>query len=133
MTPGDEGHASDGAKPDHQTDDSDGEQHPPGVGSAPARRTLHSGLALVDVRAVPLGPSSRRVAFTPAEAGLLLIELQDSGTDTNHALNVATSSLGAVEAGRITGVEVQAGKRVVFDIELDAPFEGTLRVVANAI
>ena len=133
MSPGDEGDAVGGIEPNQSKNESQKEQHHPDVGSAPARRTLHSGLALVDVRAVPLGPSLRRVAFTPAETGQLFIELQDSGTDTNHALAVATASIGSIESGRITGVEVEAGKRVVFDVELDAPFEGTLRVVANAV
>lgn len=102
-------------------------------GGTTFRRAQHSGLMLANVRAVPLGPSQRRVAFTPAETGRLSIELQDSGTDTNYALEVAATSVGTIESGCITGVDAEAGVRVVLEIELTAPFEGTLRVVANAI
>lgn len=133
MAPGDDDTTVDGVKVSQTSSDNQTEQSHPSVGSAPARRTLHSGLAILDVRAVPLGLDSRRVAFTPTHTGHILIELQDSGTDTNHALGVAAASLGTIEAGRITGVEVQAGKRVVLDVKLNDPFEGTLRIVTNAV
>jgi hypothetical protein len=131
--PGDEGREAGGLNPDGPGGESQSEQPRAEVGSASAQRTLHSGLALADVRAVPLGPNRRRVAFTPAETGRLLIELQDSGTDTNYALRVAAASRGTVEGGRIAGVEARSGERLVLDVELEAPFVGTLRVVANAV
>ena len=101
--------------------------------TAPSQRLIHSGLPLEDVRAVPLTPTKRRVAFTPTTSGKFIIELQDSGTDTNYALSVVASSAGKVEQGRITRLAVKAGKRIIIEVELAFPFNGTLRVVANAI
>lgn len=98
-----------------------------------ATRTATSGTPLQDVRAVPLEPNRRRVAFTPNLTGLVTVELQDSGADTNYLLNVAGANIGHVKDGRIAGLEVVAGKRVVIDVELDRDFNGTLRVVANAV
>lgn len=97
------------------------------------KRTTATGIALRDVRAVPLAPQRRRVAFTPSVTGTVSVELQDSGADANYMLDVSGTSEGIVKAGRIEGLAVKAGNRVVLEIELGREFEGTLRVVANAI
>lgn len=132
--PGNVGGEPGGDRPDHPPSGGGGGENSTGdVGAASASRTQHSGLALADVRAVPLGPTRRRVAFTPADNGPLVIELQDSGTDTNYALAVVASSAGTISAGRITGVEARAGMRLMLDVELASAFDGTLRVVANAV
>lgn len=116
-----------------------GDEAEAGSGGAPAgspavpQRMLFSGFPLSDVRAVPLGPTRRRVAFTPSTSGELIIELQDSGTDTNYALRVVGTDVGEVEQGRLTKVGAQAGSRIVVGVELANPFSGTLRVVANAV
>jgi len=102
-------------------------------GQAIPQRMLFSGLPLSDVRAVPLGPTRRRVAFTPSTTGEFVIELQDSGTDTNYALRVVGTDTGEVEQGRLTKVAAQAGSRIVMEVELAEAFGGTLRVVANAV
>ncbi|AHE54157.1 hypothetical protein [Sphingomonas sanxanigenens] len=102
-------------------------------GASQQRKTQSSGLPLGDVRAVPLTPNSRRVAFTPSESGALVIELQDSGADTNYALAVHAASQGAIKDGRIEGIVAKAGARCIIDVELAQDFQGTLRVVANAI
>lgn len=123
------------SKPGEKGDDpqAPGSGGGPATGAALPQRTLFSGLALADVRAVPLTPSRRRVAFTPATTGELVVELQDSGTDTNYALVVVGSNLGVVEQGRISKIAAQAGSRVVLEVELAEAFSGTLRVVANAV
>lgn len=105
----------------------------PAGGAAVPQRMLFSGLPLADVRAVPLGPTRRRVAFTPSSSGELIIELQDSGTDTNYALRAVGTDTGEVEQGRLTKVIAQAGSRIVMEVELAEAFSGTLRVVANAV
>jgi hypothetical protein len=102
-------------------------------GGAQQRRTQGVGLPLSDVRAVLLSPNSRRVAFTPTASGVLNIELQDSGADTNYALQVTSSNVGTVKGGRIEQVPAKAGLRCVLDVELAQDFEGTLRIVANAV
>jgi len=131
--PGNVGGEPGGTSPEHPGGERTGEAPRGQVGAAPSTGRLQAGLPLADVRAVPLGPTRRQVAFTPAETGKLLIELQDSGTDTNYALGVATASAGTIEAGRITDIDVKAGVRLMLEVEFDAPFEGTLRVVANAV
>jgi hypothetical protein len=110
-----------------------GDQPASDNGGAQPKRTQSSGLPLGDVRAVPLAPNRRRVAFTPSASGTLLIELQDSGADTNYALSVHAVSTGNIKDGRIEGIAVKAGERCVIDVELEQDFQGTLRVVANAI
>lgn len=105
----------------------------PASGAAAPQRKLFTGLPLGDVRAVPLSPARRRVAFTPSTSGELIIELQDSGTDTNYPLAAIGSNVGQVEQGRVTKVEAKAGSRIVMDVDLAEPFSGTLRVVANAV
>lgn len=105
-----------------------------GAGGAVAQsRTTSTGLPLADVRAVPTGPRSRRVAFTPQMSGFVIVELQDSGADTNYALAAVASDLGNIDKGRISHIDVVAGQRCIFNVELDREFAGTLRVVANAI
>ena len=91
------------------------------------------GVPLQNVRAVPLGPGHRRVAFTPAISGTVSIELQDSGADTNYRLEVLAATVGEIRSGTICNVSVEAGERCVFEVELDPAFNGTLRVVANAV
>jgi hypothetical protein len=127
------GGGSGGTRPPAVAGDSDGEKPREGAGVDSVKRTLHNGLPLTDVRAVPLEPTRRRVAFTPTQSGNLVVELQDSGTDTNYALIVRQSSVGRIIGGRIQDVGVIAGQRLVFEVELAQPFAGTLRVVANAI
>ncbi len=97
------------------------------------KRTTATGIALRDVRAVLLTPTRRRVAFTPTVSGTVSLELQDSGADANYMLDVSNASEGIVKAGRIEELAVKAGSRVILEVELGREFEGTLRVVANAI
>lgn len=97
------------------------------------RRTAHAGLPLENVRAVPLSPTRRRVAFTPAMSGRISVELQDSGADLNYRLDACGSSQGTIRNGRVEELQVTAGQRCTIEVEFGAPFIGTLRVVANAV
>jgi hypothetical protein len=84
-----------------------------------------------DVRAVILAPEIRRVIFTPDQPGEIRLELEDSGADTNRTLKVTASSIGSVVQG---GVRLTCGKaRVTLDVTLERPFDGTVRVKANAV
>lgn len=116
-----------------ENDSEGGDQSGSEGGASQQRRTQSTGLLLGDVRAVPLASNRRRIAFTPAESGTLVVELQDSGADTNYALAVSAASEGVVKEGRIEGIETKAGTRYVIEVELAQNFLGTLRVVANAI
>ena len=104
-----------------------------GIPAGRGKRTTATGVALRDVRGVLIGPSRRRVGFTPAITGIVNVEIQDSGADTNHLLTVQGSDLGSVVDGRIEGIDVTAGERVVIEVDLDTEFAGTIRVVANAV
>jgi hypothetical protein len=92
-----------------------------------------SRMHLLNVRAIPTGPNSRRVAFTPERSGKIRVQIQDSGADTNRRLPVASSSVGNVRQGYIDDVKVEAGTRCVLDVEFDDDFSGTLRLTADAI
>ena len=97
------------------------------------KRTTVAGIPLRDVRAVPLAPNVRRVAFTPSITGTVNVELQDSGADANYMLDVRETSSGTIKGGRIEGLAVSEGIRVILEVVLDRAFAGTLRVVANAV
>ena len=122
-----------GGTGDGGKNDGDGGSASGAGGVAPVGRTIASGLPLSDVRAVLTGPRTRRVAFTPHVTGSVLVELQDSGADTNYALTVVQTDLGTLANGRIGQLEVVAGKRCILNVRLDKDFAGTLRVVANAV
>lgn len=91
-----------------------------------------AALPLRNVRAVVLSPARRRIAFTPDTGGTFRIELEDSGADTNRSLSVIGASDGDVAGGRLT-LACVANQRVVMEVDLERPFEGTVRVKANAI
>lgn len=97
------------------------------------KRITANGVALRDVRAILIGSTRRRVAFTPGMTGTVNVELQDSGADTNHLLEVKGTDLGSVVDGRIRGINITAGERVVIEVELNFEFKGTIRVVASAV
>lgn len=101
-------------------------------GGSGGKATSTVTLALRNVRAVVLAPNSRRISFTPDLDGVVRVELEDSGADTNRFLRAVASSSGAVVDGRLK-IECVAGKRVSVDIELERAFEGTVRVKANAV
>ena len=89
-------------------------------------------LALRNVRAVVTAPSTRRVSFTPEMGGELRLELEDSGADTNRLLRITETSVGNVADGRVK-LTCNAGQRVSLDLSLERPFEGTIRMKANAV
>lgn len=132
-SPGDVGLPADSA-PGTANDTGANREKPEGAsGLSQAKRTQATGLPLLDVRAVSLTPTRRRISFTPLQDGNLEVQLQMSGSDTNHALAVIRTDLGKVANGCVNGVSASANNRVVLEVELDRPFEGTLRVVANAV
>lgn len=114
------------------TNDSDGGSASSGGGIGGQSKTVGS-MSLKNVRAVILGEAKRRIAFTADAAGLLRVELEDSGADTNRLLRCTSTSLGTIEDGRITGVPATVGARVVLDVQLEREFAGTIRVRANAV
>lgn len=102
-------------------------------GASIGKRTTANGINLRNVRAVLIGPRERTVGFTPSITGLLQVELQASGADSNDFIEVEGSDTGNLVDGRIQGIEAVEGERVIINIKLASDFEGTVRVVANAV
>ncbi len=90
-------------------------------------------VGLLNVRALTLSNSRRRVNFTPTLSGSITIEFQESGADTNYLLPVSSGSEGVVESGKLAGLVVTAGQRTTIEVDFSRPFAGTLRMVANAV
>jgi hypothetical protein len=121
-----------GAKSERTGDDASSSGQPEGgAGKSPTVATR--AIAVRDVRAIPLDTSRRRIAFTPLQTGIIRLELQDSGADTNHPLEVKAASKGTVKAGRIEFLGVVANSRFTLDVELSSAFAGTIRVVTDAV
>ena len=127
------GEGGSSAQSDLGNDKSTGTKNQAGKSGSRGTRAAPSGVELRDVRAVMLEKSWRKVAFTPSITGIISVELQDSGADTNHLLKVKNTTVGSMADGRIDGIHVVAGKRCIIDVELTSDFEGTIRVVANAV
>lgn len=90
-------------------------------------------IALIDVRAVPLGGSRRQISFKADHDGLVSLRLQASGADNNHPLSVVTSTMGEVNQGSVTNVKVERGVRYYLNVTLDREFPGAMRISANAV
>jgi hypothetical protein len=103
-----------------------------GGGSGGGQSTPAPAVGLRNVRAVILAKNKRRIYFTPEKGGDVRIELEDSGADTNRLLKVIGSNIGSVVDGRLK-LACAAHSRTLVEVELERPFEGTVRVKANAI
>lgn len=90
-------------------------------------------IELQNVRAIPISATKRRIIFTPRAAGLLTLEIQDSGADANYELSVIATNMGSIVNGKVEGIKVDSGGRYTLEIELDRKFDGTIRMVANAV
>lgn len=114
--------------------DSSGGDDASGGGMGNAQHGAFSSAPVRDVRAVPLADKRRRrIAFTPLRTGMGRVVLQDSGADTDRALNVVSSTIGKVAAGMVGSLPMISGERLMFEVELDREFVGTIKVVADAI
>jgi hypothetical protein len=88
---------------------------------------------LSNVRSVVLNSKKRRVAFTPGFTGTMELLVYEAGADTDRRLNVNRSSAGKARNGIIKNVPVKRGVRTTLDIELDANFEGAMKVAGHEI
>jgi hypothetical protein len=113
-------------------DEGSGEGEHGGSGGGGTKNTP-APVKLANVRSIPMGTRKRKVAFTPDFSGDVRIAVEDSGADSNHALQVVSSSAGTVNQGKIEGIKVTAGMRCSIEIELARDFDGAMRVTANAV
>jgi len=127
---------------DSHNDASGGDKAPEGGSGSQPLHAATAPVAIKNVRAVPILPAVRRVAFTPSMNGIARVRLEDSGADTNRPLAIVAATWHdkhddvpppLVEGGIIKKLTITAGKRCVLDVELGIDFEGTMRVVADAV
>ncbi len=91
------------------------------------KRTSHGEVSLDLVRNVPLGPSSRRVYFTPLESGRGLLRVAAAGLAYEATLRVTSASSGIVKSGSVR-MEVTADVRMTVDLAFDVPCDGPIVV-----
>ena len=109
----------------------------PGGGDGGAKKQMpipvYGTLGLSNVRAIPLGPSQRRLSFTPSKTCRARLMVEDSGADTNHKLQIKSATQGTVVQGLIDGLDLTADVRCTIEINFEGNFLGTMRVIADAI
>lgn len=85
-----------------------------------------------NVRSVPLGKKNRRVAFTPLKTGAISLRLMEAGADTDYGTSIVKASDGKVVNGCVV-LNVVAGSRFIFEVELNREFTGAVKVVAHEV
>jgi hypothetical protein len=103
-----------------------------GGGGGGAASTNKSPVDISNVRAIVLGDTSRRIAFTPFSTGTVLVELREAGADSDYPLAITSAQNGTI---RGDGVELRvvAGQRVVLNVGLAESFNGAVKVIANEV
>jgi hypothetical protein len=104
-----------------------------GTGKGKKGKSEVKALPLNNVRSIVVSAKKRRVAATPEFSGLMNLSVFEAGADTDRRLNVVKSSAGNVRKGVIRNFKGKRGGRFTLDIELDAPFDGAMKVVAHAV
>jgi hypothetical protein len=105
-----------------------------GGGGASGKKSPKSKIIeLNDVRSVVLSNKRRRLAATPAFSGMMELMVYEAGADTDRRLNISKSSNGTVRKGVVRNLKAKRGNRITIDIELDAAFNGAMKVAAYAI
>lgn len=91
--------------------------------------------AMVDinnVRAILSSTKNRKIAFTPVSSGKIVLHVKEAGADSDYDVAIVKSEQGILDKGGVV-LDVQAGKRISLDIELNQDFSGALKVVAHEI
>lgn len=94
--------------------------------------SIKASVDINNVRAIVLGNSTRRVAFTPFASGNFVIELREAGADSDYPLSIKSAQSGSIKNGCVE-LKVKAGHRVLLDVELAESFTGAVKVVAHEI
>ncbi len=85
-----------------------------------------------NVRAILSGARTRKLSFTPVKSGKIVVHLKEAGADSDYDISIIKSDKGAITSGGIV-LDVEAGGRVVLDIELNQDFSGALKVVVYEV
>jgi len=78
------------------------------------------------------GDSTRKVFFTPAKTGMILLKVLQVGADAEYEVAVHKTSVGLLKTSGVA-LEVVSGKRVEVEIDLNQSYLGALKVVAYEI
>ncbi|HEY3916329.1 MAG TPA: hypothetical protein VGL83_00975 [Stellaceae bacterium] len=104
-----------------------------GKGKGNNGKVAAKSLPLNNVRSIVLSAKKRRLAATPEFSGIMELTVFEAGADTDRRLNVVKSSGGNVRKGAIRNLKGKRGARFTLDIELDAPFQGAMKVAAHEV
>jgi hypothetical protein len=85
-----------------------------------------------NVRAILSGTRTRKLAFTPVKSGKIAVHLKEAGADSDYDISIIRSDMGVITNGGII-LDVEAGRRVLLDIELNQDFSGALKVVVYEV
>jgi hypothetical protein len=112
-------------------------QEPMGSSSKTKKGDIPSGVQksvtdINNVRAIPSGSRTRKLAFTPVKSGKIAVYLKEAGADSDYDISIVTSNMGEITNGGVA-LEVAAGARIILDVELNQDFSGALKVVAYEI
>lgn len=82
------------------------------------------------------GNAGKKKEENPAGAIIIRarpINRKSKPADTNRPLKIIKASIGTVDQGAIEGLKLIAGHRIVIEVDLDEGFNGTVRVVTDAV
>ena len=120
--PDDEGGGGDGEGGSHGTGGG-------GSGGSDGQRKLRATLKVEGVRILPnpKDGKSKRIIFTPKEAGVARLYLSVAGDSYNDRLAIKSSDMGEIvsKSGSVK-VRLDANKRVMLDVELYEPMKDAL-------
>jgi hypothetical protein len=92
------------------------------------KRAPRGEIAISSHRNMLLGPSRRRVQFTPEESGRGILVVYASGIDSEAVIAVTGSSSGPVKGGYLP-LDCEAGKSITVDVTLCVDYSGPIELV----
>jgi len=95
--------------------------------------TLQKPFVIINnVRAIPSGSKTRKVAFTPVKSGKISLRLMQAGADTDYDIFVNDSDMGDIQNGCVL-IDVVSGQRLSLNVELNQDYLGAIKVVAHEV
>jgi hypothetical protein len=103
-----------------------------GSGNSTGGGVQKSLVDINNVRAILNGTRTRKLAFTPVKSGKIAVHLKEAGADSDYDISIIKSDKGDITNGGII-LDVEAGRRVSLDIELNQDFSGALKAVVYEV
>lgn len=89
-------------------------------------------IALSNVRAIVTGSRKRQISATPTKSSKISVCILEAGADIDYNTAIINTDIGQLKNGSVI-INAVEGKRITLNIELDADYNGALKVVANEI